>query len=77
MNKLNYLIDFGTKLLEKNKLTDQVLTNNNSIEFKVTHNKLQLSKGIYSINVAVRERETKKPFYRINNAYNFQVIHPY
>lgn len=45
------------------------------IRFTVSHEKLQLSKGLYSLNVAVRKSDTKEPVYRINDVLNFQVIH--
>jgi lipopolysaccharide transport system ATP-binding protein len=45
------------------------------IAFKATHNCLQLSKGIYSVNLAARERISKNPVYRINSILPFQIIH--
>lgn len=45
-------------------------------KFSVRHEKLQLSKGIYSITVAVRNSENKEPRLRVNNIISFQVTHP-
>ncbi|MBF4507152.1 ABC transporter ATP-binding protein [Flavobacterium sp. JLP] len=45
------------------------------IEFIVTHEKLQVSKGLYSISLGIRDYVTKIPVLRINNLINFQVIH--
>jgi lipopolysaccharide transport system ATP-binding protein len=48
---------------------------NETIEFTVTHEKLQVSKGLYSISLVVRNKVTKMPILRINNSLSFQVLH--
>ncbi len=63
-------------LLEKNKGLKGITQKNRNIEFTITHMSLQLSKGIYSINLALRSSRTKEPILRINSALSFQVIHP-
>jgi lipopolysaccharide transport system ATP-binding protein len=60
---------------ERNKESDNIVSINGVINFTITHLKLQLSKGVYSINVAVRNMKTKEPVYRSNSVYDFQVIH--
>ena len=47
----------------------------NIIEFTVEHNRLQLSKGIYSINLLVAKGRIKAPLLRMNDILKFQVIH--
>ena len=61
-------------LFEKNKIED-ILEKDGLIRFTVIHKCLQLSKGIYSINIAVRSSINKEPIFRQNSAINFQVIH--
>ncbi len=51
-------------------------TNDNLQRFVIKHEHLQLSKGIYSITVAIRGPERKEPKLRINNLISFQVVHP-
>lgn len=63
-------------LLEKNRGDEGIFVSSNNIEFVVTHKELQLSKGIYSINLALRSSKTKEPILRVNSALTFQVIHP-
>ncbi|MGG5487530.1 polysaccharide ABC transporter ATP-binding protein [Gaetbulibacter sp. PBL-D1] len=53
-----------------------IYKHDNLIAFKVLHEKLQLSKGVYSINFAVRSAITKEPVYRENNVLSFQVSYP-
>jgi lipopolysaccharide transport system ATP-binding protein len=43
-------------------------------EFTVTHEQLQVSKGLYSISLVVRGKVTKTPILRINSL-SFQVLH--
>ena len=62
-------------LLDLNKETCEIKSDNGIFEFKVSHEKLQLSKGIYTINFAIRNRVTKEPVFRINNILPFQVLH--
>ncbi len=62
-------------MLGKNEESSNIFEENGYIEFKVSHKKIQLSKGIYSINLVVRKNITKEPVYRINNILPFQIIH--
>lgn len=62
-------------LLEPNKDGFGSVSGNDMIEFTVTHEQLQLSKGLYAISVAVRDNSTKEPTLRINDILNFQVLH--
>ncbi|RBP26600.1 lipopolysaccharide transport system ATP-binding protein [Oceanihabitans sediminis] len=45
------------------------------IEFGFESKNIQLSKGIYSINISALKFVTEEPFLRINNVISFQVIH--
>lgn len=47
----------------------------NKIEFMVKHTRLELSKGIYSINLLVAKGKIKAPLLRMNDIYKFQVVH--
>ncbi|WP_242133218.1 ABC transporter ATP-binding protein [Aestuariivivens marinum] len=60
-------------VLEKN--IDIIRPENGRIEFYVVHEKCQLSKGIYSINLAVRKKENKEPVLRVNDVLSFQILH--
>tara|TARA_R100001369_G_scaffold91433_1_gene132719 strand:+ start:1438 stop:2697 length:1260 start_codon:yes stop_codon:yes gene_type:complete len=46
----------------------------NIIQIEIEHKELQLSKGVYTINLAFANSETKEPLLRINNIVSFQVI---
>lgn len=48
---------------------------NDTIQFTLTHRNMQLSKGIYSINLALGHGGTREPIYRKNDIISFQVIH--
>ncbi len=61
--------------LQKNENFEFNSIDKESISFRVVHEKLQLSKGMYAINFAVRSAKTRAPIYRENNVLNFQVIH--
>lgn len=63
-------------LLEKNHGNQGISFKENHLEFVVSHKNIQLSKGVYSISVALRSLDTKEPKLRINSALSFQVIHP-
>jgi lipopolysaccharide transport system ATP-binding protein len=62
-------------MLEKNEESCGIVEENGNIGFKVSHKRLQLSKGIYSINLVARKSNTKEPVYRINNILPFQILH--
>ena len=53
-----------------------VIKENNSLSFVLSHKDLQLSKGIYSINIFAMGNVTGEPILRINDILKFQVIHP-
>lgn len=44
-------------------------------EITLTHKNLQLSKGIYSISIAIGKDGTREPVYKANSVFNFQVFH--
>ncbi|WP_324721936.1 ABC transporter ATP-binding protein [Salinimicrobium sp. HB62] len=62
-------------ILEKNNGDDGISFKENQMEFMVTHKNIQLSKGVYSISVALRSLDNKEPKLRVNSALSFQVIH--
>jgi lipopolysaccharide transport system ATP-binding protein len=62
-------------ILEPNYDQNQIHINNNSLEFKVHHKNIQLSKGIYSINITAFKRNSDEPILRINGALTFQILH--
>lgn len=55
---------------------NDITAKNGVIEFSAKHENMQLSKGIYSINIVVRTKESREPLLRINDVLNFQIIHP-
>jgi len=61
-------------LLKPNNSNDKLIISKNILRFTVTHKNLQLSKGIYSINLSVSQR-VGSPMLRINNVLTFQVLH--
>jgi len=62
-------------LFEKNEHGFSANIDQNSIKFKLRHKNMQLSKGIYSLNIGVLNANTKSPVFRMNSIYSFQVIH--
>lgn len=58
----------------QNKLKD-IGRNGNTLKFKLVHEKIQLSKGFYSIDVLVSQGKTRSPHLRINGVLIFQVLH--
>tara|TARA_R110002124_G_scaffold287089_1_gene470302 strand:+ start:79584 stop:80792 length:1209 start_codon:yes stop_codon:yes gene_type:complete len=62
-------------LLEHNDNNSNLEIRNNNLEFIVSHKNLQLSKGIYSINLVVARGVNNEPLLRINGIVTFQVIH--
>lgn len=55
---------------EESKVTIQ----ENTINFSIIHKNLQLSKGVYSLNISANNGINKSPMLRINTAISFQVI---
>jgi len=62
-------------ILEKNDINSKIIKNENIIEFYTVIENLQLSKGVYSINVSVNVSKSNEPFLRMNNILSFQIIH--
>lgn len=62
-------------MLEPNTSNSVIEFDNEVIKFKVTHKKLMLSKGIYSLNISVNSLKNNEPYLRINGILDFQVIH--
>lgn len=50
-------------------------SNNNDFQLKIIHENIQLSRGLYSINVAFNKRENHEPLFRMNQVLTFQVSH--
>ncbi len=62
-------------LLERNNKEYMISGSQNEIEFFVTHENVQLSKGIYSISIAALKPTSLEPLLRVNNVLSFQIIH--
>lgn len=62
-------------ILEPNYDSNLLNIDNGYLEFSVKHKYLQLSKGIYSINITVYKRNANEPILRINGAISFQILH--
>src|SRR5690606_6737351 len=60
---------------ERSNKTANIVIQNGGIEFTIVHKNLQLSKGIYSINLALGKNGTREPIYRKNDIITFQVSH--
>jgi lipopolysaccharide transport system ATP-binding protein len=81
VNTLDFIIIINDKeqrsigVLERNEDIIDSNPENNIIKFRVIHEQLQFSKGIYSISLVVRERVSKIPVLRINNLLPFQILH--
>lgn len=61
--------------LELNRKNDISVSSNGMLEFLVIHKNLQLSKGVYSINLIVYKDYYREPVLRINSVLHFQVRH--
>ncbi|MGM5470793.1 ABC transporter ATP-binding protein [Flavobacteriaceae bacterium LMO-SS05] len=83
--KLNELPIFKIIIFDKEQRPVGVFTENDdnselnftnkSIEFYAIHDRLQLSKGIYSINILVAKGRIRAPILRQNDIIKFQVCH--
>jgi len=62
-------------ILKENDNDSKISSINNTINFVIKHNNVQLSKGIYSLNVSVQSQKTKEPYLRINGCFTFQMLH--
>lgn len=82
VNSLDFSIIVNDKeqrsvgVLQRNEESLNQDPQNKTIEFKIIHEDLQFSKGLYSLSLAVRDKETKVPVLRINDLLTFQVLHP-
>lgn len=61
--------------LEENNKKSDIKFENNIFEFFVEHNHIQLSKGIYSLNIHLSTGKMKSPILRINDVLKFQILH--
>ena len=61
-------------VLKYNNINDVIKIEDNYIEFFVTHTKIQLSKGVYSIHLNVFKMYSNEPILRINDIFSFQII---
>ncbi|QQX76805.1 MULTISPECIES: ABC transporter ATP-binding protein [Aequorivita] len=62
-------------LLEANTNKCDLNLNGERLEFHVTHHKVQLSKGIYNVNISVNNKLGTDPLLRMNSILSFQLIH--
>ncbi len=62
-------------IFNRNDIYSNLKVLNNELSFFVTHNKIQLSKGVYTLSVSVGKQESNEPLLRINDIITFQVIH--
>ncbi len=56
------------------KKTSGIDRKNKLLRFSLIHKNIQLSRGIYSINILVSFGNTRAPYLRINNALSFQIL---
>ena len=63
-------------VLEDNKKNNDINIIHNKIKFIVSHSNLQLSKGIYSLNITLLKRNSSGPILRINDFLCFHINHP-
>ncbi|MDX1774897.1 ATP-binding cassette domain-containing protein [Oceanihabitans sediminis] len=61
-------------MFEPNKINKKLHLNNKNLHFTLMHKNLQLSKGVYSINISI-VNSIGTPMLRINNVLTFQVLH--
>ncbi len=61
--------------LNYNNESSDLKIRNNTIEFVVTHNKIELSKGIYTIDIVVSKSKTQGHYMRMNGILAFQILH--
>ena len=61
--------------LNYNNESSNLKIKNGIIEFVVTHNKIQLSKGIYTVDIVVSKSETQGHYMRMNGILAFQILH--
>jgi lipopolysaccharide transport system ATP-binding protein len=61
-------------IFNPNHSKSDILFDPSSIKFVLTHKNIQLSKGVYSINVSVNKGLGKEPYLRINSIIDFQIV---
>ncbi|WP_417371359.1 polysaccharide ABC transporter ATP-binding protein [Gelidibacter japonicus] len=64
-------------LMNCNDSNSKIEIDKNHINFYITHQNNQLSKGIYSISISVNDSINKSPMLRINGILSFQIIHSF
>jgi len=62
-------------ILKENDKNSKININNDTFEFVLTHKNIQLSKGVYSLNISVQEQFNNQSILRINGCLSFQLIH--
>ncbi|TBW25561.1 ABC transporter ATP-binding protein [Gramella sp. KN1008] len=62
-------------ILQENLKPSNFKIKNGTFEFVVIHRNIQLSKGIYSINMHVSKGKFNTPILRINDILKFQILH--
>lgn len=62
-------------IFEPNYNPNSITIVDECLEFNVKHKDIQLSKGIYSINITAFKRNSDEPILRINGALTFQLLH--
>jgi lipopolysaccharide transport system ATP-binding protein len=62
-------------LLEHNKRESDLIFNGEHLEFTMTHHKIQLSKGVYNVNISVNKETGSNPLLRMNGILSFQLHH--
>jgi len=45
------------------------------VEFFVEHERIQLSKGVYSVDISVNNTKTREPYLRVKGVFSFQLKH--
>jgi lipopolysaccharide transport system ATP-binding protein len=60
-------------LLRQNTVSDDLTSEGHCVEFVAIHNNLQLSKGVYTVDISVSGHNTSEPLLRINGVLGFQV----
>tara|TARA_R110002072_G_scaffold117281_14_gene248270 strand:+ start:1859 stop:3100 length:1242 start_codon:yes stop_codon:yes gene_type:complete len=62
-------------IIKENDKDAKINLSNDSIDFVLTHSNIQLSKGVYSLNISVQDKLNNQPLLRINECLSFQLIH--
>jgi len=62
-------------ILKENDKNETIAIKNNIIQFVVSHKNIQLSKGVYTLNLLVAEGRIQAPLLRTNGILTFQIIH--